>query len=48
MAVDVKEAFIEAYNSIGKVEQRHTLLRRAYDILQQELKDEHVDKHVIL
>ena len=33
MAVDVKEAFIEAYNSIGKVEQRHTLLRRAYDIL---------------
>jgi hypothetical protein len=33
MAVNVKEVFIKAYNSIGKVEQRYTLLRRAYDIL---------------
>ena len=48
MAVNVKEVSIETHNSIGKVEQRHTPLRRAYDILQQELKDEHVDKHVIL
>jgi hypothetical protein len=48
MAVDVKEVLIEAYNSIGKVEQRYASLRRVYDILQQELKDEHVDKHVIL
>ena len=48
MAVDVKEVSVEAYNSIGKVEQRYAPLRRAYDILQQELKDEHVDKHAIL
>jgi len=48
MAVDVKEVPVEAHNSIGKVEQRHAPLRRAYDILQQELKDEHVDKHAIL
>ena len=33
MAVDVKEVFIEAYNNIGKVEQRYTPLRRTYDIL---------------
>ena len=33
MAVDVKEVPVKAYNSIGKVEQRHTPLRRAYDIL---------------
>jgi len=33
MTVDVKEVFIEAYNNIGKVEQRYALLRRAYDIL---------------
>ena len=48
MAVDVKEVPVKAHNSIGKVEQRYTPLRRAYDILQQELKDEHVDKHAIL
>ena len=48
MAVDVKEVPVEAYNSIGKVEKRYALLRRAYDILQQELKDEHVNKHSIL
>ena len=33
MAVDVKEVPVEAYNNIGKVEQRYTLLRRTYDIL---------------
>jgi hypothetical protein len=33
MAVDVKEVSIKTYNNIGKVEQRYTLLRRAYDIL---------------
>jgi len=33
MAVNVKEVFIEAYNNIGKVEQRYTPLRRIYDIL---------------
>ena len=33
MAVDVKEVPVEAHNSIGKVEQRHTPLRRTYDIL---------------
>ena len=48
MAVDVKEVPVEAHNSIGKVEQRHTPLRRTYDILQQELQGEHVDKHAIL
>jgi hypothetical protein len=48
MAVDVKEVPVEAHNSIGKVEQRHAPLRRAYNILQQELRDEHLDKHSIL
>jgi hypothetical protein len=33
MAIDIKEVLIEAYNSIGKVEQRYAPLRRIYDIL---------------
>jgi hypothetical protein len=48
MAINVKEVPIEAHNSIGKVEQRHIPLRRTYDILQQELRDENLSKDSIL
>jgi len=33
MAIKVKEVPIKAHNSIGKVEQYHTLLRRVYKII---------------
>lgn len=39
---------VEAYNSVGKVERYYTLIRRAYDILREELKDENIDREIIL
>jgi len=39
MAIKIKEVPIKAHNSIRKVEQYHTLLRRAYKIISLELKD---------
>ncbi len=35
--IDIKEILVEAYNSIGKVERYYGLLRRAYEILTNEL-----------
>ena len=48
IAIKVKEVLVEAYNSIGKVEQYYALLKRLYEILQDKLKEEKVDKEVIL
>ena len=39
MAIKVKEVPIKAYNSIRKVEQYYTLLRRIYKIISLELED---------
>jgi len=39
MAIKVKEVPVKAYNSIKKVEQYYTLLRRTYKIISLELKD---------
>jgi len=39
MAIKVKEVPIKAYNSIRKVEQYYTLLRRVYKIISLKLKD---------
>jgi len=39
MAIKVKEVPIKAYNSIKKVEQYHTPLRRVYKIISLELED---------
>ena len=47
MAASV-EVPVEAHNSVGKVERYHAPLRRAYDILREELQEEKVDKEVIL
>jgi hypothetical protein len=44
MAVEVKEVPVEAHNSIGLVERYHAPLRRSYEIIRDELKDEHIDK----
>ena len=39
MAIEMKEVPVEAHNSIGKVERYHQPLRRAYEIIQDELQD---------
>ena len=39
MAIKVKEVPVKAYNSIRKVEQYHTPLRRVYKIISLELED---------
>jgi hypothetical protein len=48
MVIEVKEAPGEAHNSIGLVERYHIPLRRSYEIIRDELKDEHIDKEMIL
>jgi hypothetical protein len=39
MAIEVREVPVEAHNSIGKVERYHQPLRRAYEIIRDELQD---------
>jgi len=39
MVIEVKEVPIKVYNSIRKVEQYYTLLRRVYKIISLELED---------
>jgi hypothetical protein len=48
MSIEVKEIPVKAYNSVGLVERYHALLRRVYKILKAELKDEHINKKMIL
>jgi len=38
MAIDVQEVPVEAYNSIGKVERYHAVIRRAYEVIAVEIK----------
>jgi hypothetical protein len=48
MAIATKEVPVEAYNSVRLVEQYHAPLRRAYEIIQDELKDKNTNKEMIL
>jgi hypothetical protein len=48
MSIEVKEVLVKAYNSVGLVERYHALLCRVYEILKAELKDEHINKEMIL
>jgi hypothetical protein len=48
MLIKVKEVLVKAYNSIGLVKQYHALLRQAYEILKKKLKDEHINKEIVL
>jgi hypothetical protein len=48
LAIKVKEVLVKAYNSISKVKRYYALLRRLYEILQDELQNEKLDKEVIL
>jgi len=49
MSIQVKEVPVEAHNSIGKVERYHAPLRRAYEILWEELKGQKgINKYMVL
>jgi hypothetical protein len=48
MSTEVKEVPVKAYNSIGKVEKYHAPLRRLYEILRDKLKEENLNKELIL
>ncbi|CCU78396.1 (conserved with many other fungi) [Blumeria hordei DH14] len=48
MGTEVKVVPVEAHHSIGKVEQYHIPLRRAYQILRDELKNDVISKEMIL
>jgi hypothetical protein len=48
MAIKVKEVLVEAYNSVGQVERYYTPLRHVYKIIQDKLKDKHINKEMIL
>jgi hypothetical protein len=48
MAIKIKEVLIEAYNSVSQVKRYYTPLRRAYKIIQDELKDEQINKEIML
>ena len=48
MSIKVKEVLVEAHNSVGLVERYYAPLRRAYKIIREELKDEKINKDMIL
>jgi hypothetical protein len=48
MSTEVKEVPVKAYNSIGKVEKYHVPLWRLYEILKDKLKEENLNKELIL
>jgi hypothetical protein len=48
MSIKVKEVLVKAHNSVGLVERYHALLRRAYEIIKEELKNKHINKKMIL
>ena len=48
MLTEVKEVPVKAYNSISKVEKYHVPLRRLYEILRDKLKEENLNKELIL
>ncbi|KAI0995095.1 hypothetical protein K3495_g13086 [Podosphaera aphanis] len=48
MAISTKEVPVESHNPIGKVERYHTPLRRAYEIIRDELKGKKISKEFIL
>jgi hypothetical protein len=48
MLTEVKEVLVKAYNSISKVEKYYAPLRRLYKILRDKLKEENLNKELIL
>ena len=39
MAIEIKEIPVKAHNNIGKIERYYQPLRRAYEIIRDELQD---------
>jgi hypothetical protein len=48
MLIKVKKVLVKAYNNVGLIERYHALLRYVYKILKTELKNEHINKEIIL
>jgi hypothetical protein len=48
MLTEVKEVPVKAYNSISKVEKYYVPLWRLYKILRDKLKEENLNKELIL
>ena len=48
IVIEIKEVLVEAHNSVGLVKRYYVPLRRTYKIIQDELKDEHINKEMIL
>jgi hypothetical protein len=48
MAIEIKEVLIKAHNSVGQVERYYVSLRRVYEIIQNKLKDEQINKEIML
>jgi len=45
---ETKPVPVEAHQSVGKVERYHAILRRIYNIFQDELREQQLDRHTIL
>jgi hypothetical protein len=48
MGITARSVLVEAHWSIGMIERAHPVLRRAYEIITEELKNETISKHFIL
>jgi hypothetical protein len=48
IAIKVKEVLVKAYNNVGQVKQYHTPLQHTYKIIQNKLKDKHINKEIML
>jgi hypothetical protein len=48
IAIEVKEVPVKAHNSVGQVERYYAPLRHVYKIIQDKLKDKHIDKEIML
>jgi hypothetical protein len=48
IAIEIKKVPVKAHNSVGQVKRYYAPLRRAYKIIQNELKDEQIDKEMML
>jgi hypothetical protein len=48
MLIKVKKVLVKAYNSVGLIKRYHVLLRYIYKIIKKKLKDEHINKKIIL
>ena len=48
IAIKIKKVPVEVYNSVGLVKRYYTPLRCVYEIIQDKLKGEYINKEIIL